>query len=105
MQARSLVRLHRRFQQVGDGKPMMTLGKRLKAEDCLKFHKMLSSGLSAFAVLRPVLNRNLELASDQMKQRRQRELIHAEHNTGIAEVAELHCEAQPVRHAAALPNN
>src|SRR5947209_18089772 len=83
----------------------MTPRERLKAEDCLKFHKMLSPGLSAFAVLGPALHRNLELTGNQMKQRRQRKLVNAQHDTGIAEVAELYGKAKPVSLAAALPDD
>ena len=83
----------------------MTSGERLKAKDCLKFHQMLSPGLSSLAVLSPAFHRNLELTGDQMKQRGQRKLLHAEHDTGIAEVAKLHSKSQPVRRAAALPDD
>ena len=83
----------------------MTCGERFKAEDCLKFHQVLSPGLSAAAVLRPTLNGNLELAGYKMKQRSKRQLVHAEHDAGKTKVTELHGETQPVSRAAALPND
>ena len=85
--------------------PVMTPGERFKAKGSLKLHQMLSPGLSPLAVLRPALHRDLELTGDQMKQSRQRKLIYAQHDPGISEVAKLHGKSQPVRRAAALPND
>src|SRR5271163_2118940 len=83
----------------------MPCSERFKAEDCLKFDQVLSSGLWAVAVLSPMLDRNLDLPGHQMKQGSKRQLIYAEHNAGIAKVAELHSKAEPVSRATTLPNN
>jgi len=55
----ALVRLHRNLDQLLDRQPMMNRRERLKLKECLKFDQMLSPGLSATAVLGPMLNRNL----------------------------------------------
>ena len=83
----------------------MTPGERLKAKDCLQFHQMLSPGLGPLAVLGPALYRNPELTGDQVEPCRQRKLVHAQHDARVAEIAKLHGKAQPVRRAAALPDD
>ena len=84
---------------------MVSSRERRKAEDCMQLDKVLSPRLSAVAVFGPTLDRDLQLSSDQVQQRRKRKLIDAEHDTGIAEIGELHGKAKPVRGATTLPND
>ena len=52
-----------------------------------------------------MLNRNLSLARNKMKQRRKWQRVHVKHDARKAQVTELHGKAQPVRRATPLPDD
>jgi hypothetical protein len=90
--------------QLLNGQPMVNRRKRFEVEECLKLEQVFPPGLSPVTVLRPALNRDLQLVRNEMKQRSKRQLGHAEHDAGKAQVAKLHGKAKLVGSATPLPN-
>jgi hypothetical protein len=84
---------------------MMARRERFEAEDSLKVSQVLPPGLGTTAIICPRIDSDPELVGYKMKERSERKLVDAKDNTGKTEIAELNRKAQPVRRAAALPDD
>jgi hypothetical protein len=79
--------------------------ERRQVQPCLQLQQVLAPGFRPLRVLRPGVRLNAQLAADDVQQGRGRLRIRRQGETGIAQVAQLYRETEPVVIAAPLADH